>query len=445
MPVHKLVLPFQSLYHTYSHWLPMLIYWISSMVASFLNWLYNLQANRSLSLEDFANLTFFLTIQYLTTIFSFALFITVNRYAAQKSNQVFNTQHAIYSVGIMSIVLGMVATITYAITSPWWTLYFKFPSDLSMIFITATAFLFIFPLNWIRGVFNAHDLFIFGGIFIFFEALIKLTIGLFGSFTFQSLPLIMAAVPMSMGITLFISLWYGNKRSLNTKFFASYKKIAIPKEITQFFGQAILLQIGAVALINVDVILVKHYFSSDVSGVYALISLIGKSILLVSHSFLGLMVPLLSPRLSNDRARHKVFIILLSIALFSSVLLTSLVVWCPHYSLGIILGQRYTFILPYIINYCLAIIALTIVLSFSTYHLLKKDYFYTGFIVMGLVLEVVLISLYHSSLTDIVNSLLVTTSSLAVLMVIMHIPKLFKEWRLFKEAKRVKQLYEPTS
>src|SRR5690242_11371206 len=63
------------------------LFWVATMVSNMFNWLYNLQAGRTLTKEQFGVLSVFLSFQYLASVPSNALSTTVSRFTAYYSGK----------------------------------------------------------------------------------------------------------------------------------------------------------------------------------------------------------------------------------------------------------------------------------------------------------------------------------------------------------------------
>ncbi len=96
--------------------------------------------------------------------------------------------------------------------------------------------------------------------------------------------------------------------------------------------QAIVFFVGQVIINNLDIILVKHFFSATQAGVYATIALVGRVVYMLSWSVVSSMFPFSARARSHERDGRAV----LSTALLLVVLITSLftlAVWLAPSSL----------------------------------------------------------------------------------------------------------------
>ncbi|NMB56470.1 hypothetical protein GYA19_00855 [Candidatus Beckwithbacteria bacterium] len=418
----------------YYHHFPLFIFWVANMGANFLNWLYNLFATKNLSLTDFGNLTLFTTFEYFIFIITGALIMTLNRYTAifLKNNKAGKIRY-LFVMSIYSSLLGLVLAIIYLGTAFLWTRYFQFPYNASLLIISSLMFILIFPLSCYKGLLNGRQLFYLAALVVFLEALIKLLVSLLSPLSQNPLHITILAVPISMFVTMFLIL---KDKKEDPEFFRKFFNFAlievkIPSDIWNFLSQSIFLKIGVVAFVSLDLLFVKHYFSSEIAGTYAILSMVGKMIFFFSQSFIALIPPLISPMLTNKNGKKISFLILLSLGLVTTISCSLIFNLLPQYSLKFFIGEKYLLIMPYLLKYCLIILMITIVLAFSTYYVLQKKYFYSLSILLTLICEYILIILNHTSLENIIDSILLPTSILALIFVILNLKK-FNKLNLIK-------------
>jgi len=131
--------------------------------------------------------------------------------------------------------------------------------------------------------------------------------GLQGTCTFSRLSwnFILEAVAKFVGALLLIHFGYGvfgAVLAISLSVVLAYFFPAVPqelkvratRELPASFGegmQAIVFFTGQVVINNVDILLVKHFFSSEQAGIYAAIALVGRVIYLSSWSVVSAMFP----------------------------------------------------------------------------------------------------------------------------------------------------------
>ena len=158
--------------------------------------------------------------------------------------------------------------------------------------------------------------------------------GLQGTCTFSRLSwnFIIEAVAKFVGALLLIHFGYGvfgavaaiSFSVVLAYFFPSVPqelKVHATRQLPASFGegmQAIVFFTGQVVINNVDILLVKHFFSSDQAGIYAAIALVGRVIYLSSWSVVSAMFPVSAgakPKDENNSVLVVPLVIVLMIAL----------------------------------------------------------------------------------------------------------------------------------
>ena len=384
------------------------------MVGNMFNWFFNFLTSRTLSLEEFANLTFYVTFQYIISIFTGAVLITANKYTAiYKSEKVISNHNPIHILKNYSIILGIISSFIYILTANYWAPKFNFPSDSFFILSTSPMFLLMFIVSWYRGVINGLNLLVLSGWTMVVETSVKLLFAITSFLFSPSLFYLTLSVPISIGLTI-IFIYYKTQslKVLNPQF----QDFKIPNDVIQFYIQTLLFQFGVVAIINIDILIVNRYLSPDMAGIYSLLSLIGKMLFFINYTLSALLVPIVSKRLASLEGSRKPFIIIMVITIGFSGIFSFLVVQFPETFVQILIGEKYKLITPYLLKYCVAISILSISLVFSTYYLLKQKYLISLTTVAVVMLELILMSIYNDSINTIVNTLLFTTSILTAMM-----------------------------
>ncbi len=91
--------------------------------------------------------------------------------------------------------------------------------------------------------------------------------------------------------------------------------------------QAIIFFTGQVIINNIDILLVKHFFTSDQAGVYAAIALVGRVIYLASWSVVSAMFPVSAGASPEDENRSVLIVPLTIVSLTTAVFIIGLVLF----------------------------------------------------------------------------------------------------------------------
>lgn len=400
-----------------------ILYWGLSMLANILNWLFNLQAGRTLSSNEFATLTVFLSFQYLLSIPTQALTTTVSRYTAyytekgEKDKQFyFFRQYWWLSWGVGLITLSL-----FIIFQQFISHFFHIESS-SYIVLFSLIFIPTFLLSFEVGNLLGMLAFLWVGVLAFLLSLFKFGFLFFSSpLHLSPLTITIFALPISVIITWVISLLI--TRSYHP---TSSGKIQNSRnhlsETYRFLGNAVFATLGIVLIYNIDVLLVKHFFTSYEAGIYSTLSLLGKTLYFGAGSVIGLLIPLTAKEQAQGKSGRRALLILLSIIALVGTFILLVYITFPQFIVTFLLTSKALPVLPYLTTYSLGMLFLVLVTCFITYSLAKKEYLPARITVFAALVQAVLIFFHHDSLQQIVT---IVTSTLFCLLLILTMSEFF--------------------
>ena len=191
-------------------------------------------------------------------------------------------------------------------------------------------------------------------------------------------------------------------------------RIRIGRMTRRYFRYAFLVLIVSLTiscLCSLDILVVKHYFSSDVAGLYGGISVIAKIVFFVTGSIVGVMLPsikLKDPDGNNARVLKRS---LLLVFLVGGATLLAFTIF-PRFVIGIMLGERYlayASLLPFL---GLTLFLICILNLLYSYLLAIRDYRATPISLIGLSGLLILSLLHHDSPYAIIQNTFVISLAL---------------------------------
>lgn len=188
--------------------------------------------------------------------------------------------------------------------------------------------------------------------------------------------------------------------------------------------QAIIFFAGQVLINNCDIVLVKHFFSPAVAGLYAAVAMVGRVIFAFSQAVVNSMFPLVAG--SGDEERRDLKVIATSLLLVLSIgsvvalglRLAPTSIWTMFFGPGFTVAGKFG--LPYLLSlyaitttvYCLSVVMITYEMSYKIAN--------TSWIQLGVAAAVVLgIVGFHGSLRQVI---LVQLVLMAVLFLVVALP-----------------------
>lgn len=386
---------------------PIIFFWMAGFLANASGWLFALIANRALSLADMGNLSLLINSITIVSILSLSIAIATNTFGAKNRP---DSQIAMAAFGRLGLTCGLVISSVFLIASPWWVSYFNYSSSFMSLAISAVILFLMFPLSWIRGVLQAKFLLVVVGVGLIIEALSKIVIASYSIDKINAFEVVIGSIAGASIITI-VFYAFSSAASISTTLRSSGK---LQRQHWEILLKLMVARIGVISLITVDIFFAKRYLPVDEAGIYALLSLVGKAIFFVMQSFYLLITPAIAPVLDNaQRRKRTISHVLFGAALMISCLI-SLYVLIPQYSIGILLGERYKLIMPYVLHYAIANGFLSLALLISLYKMLRGQFIFTILVMGALVVEIILMFSFNESIDLIARNVLIASMLLAI-------------------------------
>jgi O-antigen/teichoic acid export membrane protein len=187
----------------------------------------------------------------------------------------------------------------------------------------------------------------------------------------------------------------------NTK--SLQNEIVNTKSILTFFALTAFYELTQIVINNSDILLVKHYFSNDVAGLYSSLALIGRVVYFVAWMFVMLLLPKVIQLKKEGKNTQPILMqYVFYIALLSAVIVAG-TYFFSETIVHLMFGDDYIAIAPLLWKYALATSVFAIANIFSYYFLSIDKYFpVVVSAVLGLT-QIVLIVLFHNSLEQVVE------------------------------------------
>lgn len=368
---------------------------LSLFIANIINFLFNAFLGRVLSLEDFGVVAFVNTLWYFAMMFLGAYGTTVNHETAHLfASSKKNSGLWLKSVMRRGIALTAVASIAWILLLPLLSGYFNV--DAVILYLFTPVFLFGIMSSTSRGFVQGKLHFNIAASISLFEAISKLLLAAALVF-FGFSHLAYLAIPYSVVLTSLFALYFVS-RDLSVK--QGIRKYSA-KFPSQFYMATFMSSLGSLLFLNLDVLLVKHYLDTKITGEYAILALIGKMIFFLGALPASLLVTLVSHvegRHRNPRSTfYKVYTLTLLVVVGSVIILTLF----GNSIVPFLLGDKAQVILPYVSVYAAALGFFTLTSVISTYHLAKKQYVFILIPIFSALFMAFFVVMDHETLRDI--------------------------------------------
>lgn len=134
--------------------------------------------------------------------------------------------------------------------------------------------------------------------------------------------------------------------------------------------QAIVFFIGQVVINNIDIILVKHFFTAELAGLYAAVALVGRLLYFAAWSVVSAMFPISAA--SRDESMKHVLVVPLLIVLAMSVVFIGILALFPHFIIQLVLGESFRSAEPLLSLYASATGLYVLAVVLMTYEMSRK-------------------------------------------------------------------------
>ena len=159
---------------------------------------------------------------------------------------------------------------------------------------------------------------------------------------------------------------------------------------------------------NFDMLFVKSFFSPEEAGLYGALLTIGRIIYFIGGVVPLVMFPVIA-NLKEDNSLRRYFVLGKSILLLAAVTLPAyfvIAIW-PEFIVKIIVGSKYLAIAPYLASFSLVMIALTLINILANYFLALSNRLSLVILSLAGIIEIGLLSLFHSSFREVILSLII--------------------------------------
>lgn len=390
------------------------------------NLIYNVVTARLLGPTGFAHATAVYTLLMLASAITLSFQVVCAKYVA--SHQTEDEKAAIFGAlhlraWMAGIALGLLLFVFNRVIMA----YLNLP-DPALISLLALGTAFYIPLGVRRGY--IQGIHAFGALAINF--MLEGVVRLGGAYLLIRLGLGVKGAVLASVIAIIASYFSARPSPGLHSLGSQIKSISFREGL-----QAIVFFSGQVVINNFDIILVKHFFSSDEAGIYAAVSLVGRLVNMCAWSVVNTMFPVSAAARSSDReARPVLFLSLGMVFLILSVLILGLwaipsflwrTLFGAHFELGNYGGLAALLILYAVTTgiYSLSSVMITYEMSRKIANTSWVQLAFSGAFVLG-------ICVFHRSLREVI---LVQLVLMVILLVTVALPLLRREISPLEEAR----------
>ena len=377
-----------------SHGLLMVVFGI---LAGFLTYLYQLLMGNLLPQNDYGILVSFTSILLIVTVMSQAITVSIARYTSRlKPQERLTGANYIWRWSLKRVMYGGLAAFVLVMAfSPLISWFLRVDSVFySVIISLAMVIMLVLSVNW--GVMQGLERFLFLGSSQALLELLKSAIAALLVYAGLGICGGLISIPISFVVVVLITslfIW----RTCSTG-----SQPVVITGLISYTGLALLALFSMTVLVNVDVILGRHYLGEDDAGSYAALSVLGRIAFYAPVGVATAMFPKVSQRFESGRGVKGLFLraAILTVLIAGGVLLVYAVV--PHVVTGLLFSGRYSAVAAHLPMYGLAMALLAVSYLIMAYLLSVGDTKVAYVLLSSMALQCILTALFHRSIEQMV-------------------------------------------
>ena len=390
-----------------------IILFIGSLSAGVLGFIFHFYMGRILGPADYSILGVILSIVYIMGIGLNTLQAGVTKYVSNLNTK---KEYSKISYLIDKLInkltkYGFISLIIFIIITPLLAKFLHITITPLLIISPCILFLILIPVNrgslqWLQRFKGLSWNLVIEGIIKLFGAIILVLLGLniYGA---------IIAMVLSYVISFFVSFY--PLRDITKK----KKKEFDIKRIYKFSIPILIALISLTLMYNIDVILVKHFFTEIETGYYVAASKLGLILFFATLSISQVMFPKVS-ELHKKKKRYR-YLLKNSLLISLIIIIPATIIFYsfPKLIVNILFGSQFLATVPYVGPFAVIIglFSLIYIITFYNLSINKKRFLYI--LIFFNILQIVFIILFHSSLMQVVNVLMIYMILLFIVMILL--------------------------
>lgn len=382
---------------------------IATIITGFFNYLYQVYMGRTLGPEDYGTFGALFSMIYIVGVISQTLGTSTTNFVARFIGE--GKQIGFFIKGSINrfAIIGLIVSMVFLIFVDNIKSLFKIINSGPILIL-----IFILFLQWLSpiagGILRGTKRFFVMSFVTVADSFSKMVVGIL-------------LVTLGFGISgALTGLVLGSLIGLaiSAIFIKKYMKPNNPHEpdfkFSSFYIYSLPVLIAMVGLSipsNIDVIVVKYFFSPFETGIYSSIAVLGKIVLFVSGAVGTMMFPIVAEKHVRKEDGKGV---LKKSLLYTGILSgsVSLIYIVFPGIIVTIFGTKYETAIGMVGLYGLGMFLFSLITILVNYHLAIRNMRYVVIFAGFIILEVIAMAIFHSSILDIINILLITNLVLII-------------------------------
>lgn len=393
---------------------------IASLIGNVFSYLVQIFLGRSLTVAEYGIFNTLLSVSVIIGVFNGTLTTAVVKLVSDlKVKERFDTlTHLFVKISVYTLGLGIIIALgVFSVRNT--VADFLNIAQISIVSAFAlnmsTPFLRIAPAAYLQGLLRFKGF----GFFTVISSILRLAVVFVAIYLGYRVGGVYVALSIGSLISYFVGALVLKKNftsfDKNSDLNTHYKRMLI------FAGPVLFIRIGMILLNNVDIILVKHLFDEYSAGLYSGLVTVAKVFLFGANTITIVMFPQVSEAFAKredfvEKVKPffllQVFVILVGLVVFKLF---------PGLIVDIMFGEEYMSIVKYLPKFVL-FFAFYVMLNFVTMFLLAIEKVRVYLLqIPAIILQVVLIYLFHDNLNQVIDMNLISSGLLLVLVSLFYL------------------------
>ena len=372
--------------------------WVGSLAGHVSNYLFHVVTGRLLGPVGYGILASLIAVLYIVMVPGLTIRTVVMKFTAEREAD--KDYSAILSMfnrlSKRLFLAGMCLFLIFVVLSRPISSFLNIDSVLPLILLSFSFLvIYVIPVN--RGIIQGLQKFFRLSVNLSIGAVFKLALGFFLIYLGFS---VNGAI---IGIVLGMFIAYGESFLPIRFLFKERASDSIRlKSIAHYSIPVFFTLLCLTAFYNVDIIIVKHFMSSVQAGLYSGLSIIGKIVIFASLGIVWVMFPKVTSLYSkNEEHGHYLLYVLVVISVVGGAIVSAYFL-IPKFIVSTLFGVKYLPVAPYMGAFGVAMLLLSLSYALANYYLAIQETKYIYILTVAVVMQVVMISLFHSSIAQIV-------------------------------------------
>lgn len=395
------------------------IIFIGSFIANLGNYIFNLAMGRMLPVSDYGMLLSLVSVIGLLTVFQSALTTIFAKFSAKfTASGDTPSLNSLKAGGIKTVLVISVVFFILLLLSTNLSKSFLHLNNNIIWILASISVAFSILSAFTVGVLQGQLKFVFLSVLNVLGIIIKLLVGVglvFWGWGVSGGMLAFVAyfsIPFLVALPFVLSRKDKIKKMKEQVFIQEFKKHSIPY---------LLASLGITFLLSGDVILARHFLSSEASGQFAALSLMGKAIFYVTTPIYFVLFPLIAQKKEKKEKLLGTLTLATFIIVGCSVFFSLIYFVYPATIVGLFFpGKDYQVTIPYLGLFSLYIMVFSIGFLLNTYFLSSGKTGVWKIDIFVSLMFIIIFSLFHASFTQVIIVLMVNSFLLLGLLCIYY-------------------------